>query len=112
MTATTWVRIPGFPDYEVSNDGQVRSWKTWRGAPGPRILKPVRVRDDRPSVVLYGDGRHARREVHRLVMLAFVGPRPAGMDIRHLDGDVQNNSIGNLAYGTRSENLLDAVRHG
>jgi hypothetical protein len=45
-------------------------------------------------------------------MLAFVGPRPPGLEIRHLDGDPGNNALNNLRYGTRSENLVDKSYHG
>jgi phage FluMu protein Com len=51
-------------------------------------------------------------KVHWLVARAFLGPRPDGMEIRHLDGDYQNCTASNLLYGTKSENALDAVQHG
>lgn len=56
------------------------------------------------SVVL---GRGSTRTVHTLVMEAFVGPAPKGQEVRHLDGDPSNNRLGNLAYGSRSQNLRD-----
>lgn len=49
--------------------------------------------------------------IHALLMDAFVGPRPAGMEIRHLDGNPKNNSLSNLCYGTRAENANDRVKH-
>jgi hypothetical protein len=50
--------------------------------------------------------------VHALVLSAFVGPRPPGLEIRHLDGNPRHNDLSNLAYGTTSENARDRVRHG
>lgn len=50
--------------------------------------------------------------VHRLVLEAFVGPRPDGMMCRHLDGDRQNNRLDNLAWGTNAENQADRIAHG
>ena len=50
--------------------------------------------------------------VHCLVAAAFLGPRPARNDVRHLDGDRGNNVAANLAYGTRAENMADAIGHG
>ena len=50
--------------------------------------------------------------VHALVAAAFIGPRPDGLLIRHLDGNPRNNRVGNLQYGTGSENQRDAVVHG
>jgi DNA-binding transcriptional regulator YiaG len=49
--------------------------------------------------------------VHRLVMLAFVGPCPAGHEVRHINGDPSDNRLVNLRYGTRSENQKDRARH-
>jgi hypothetical protein len=50
--------------------------------------------------------------VHKLVAEAFLGVCPVGLEVRHLDGDSGNPRLGNLAYGTHSENTLDQVRHG
>jgi len=47
-----------------------------------------------------------------MVLEAFVGPCPEGMECCHRDGNPANNHVGNLYWGTRSENLYDAVRHG
>lgn len=47
-----------------------------------------------------------------LVGEAFLGPRPDGLETRHLDGNPANNSARNLRYGTKSENAQDRVRHG
>ena len=49
--------------------------------------------------------------VHVLILLAFAGKRPDGLESRHLDGDQLNNSIENLAYGTKKENAADSIRH-
>jgi hypothetical protein len=50
--------------------------------------------------------------VHRLVMLAFVGPCPDGLNVCHNDGVATNNVLGNLRYDTPSSNSQDRVRHG
>jgi hypothetical protein len=61
--------------------------------------------------IRYGDGYRIKR-VHVLVAEAFIGPRPAGHDVAHADGDPLNNSVENLRYATRRQNLADARRHG
>nr|DAY59296.1 MAG TPA: homing endonuclease [Caudoviricetes sp.] len=48
--------------------------------------------------------RHVRTTVHRLVALAFLGERPEGMVIDHIDRDKTNNHISNLRYCSLSEN--------
>lgn len=43
--------------------------------------------------------------IHELVMLAFVGPRPNGMEIDHIDRNKNNNRLENLRYVTHKENM-------
>lgn len=43
--------------------------------------------------------------VHRMVWEAFNGPIPENVDIDHIDGDQNNNSLNNLQILSRSENL-------
>lgn len=57
-------------------------------------------------------GRKTTHKVHHLVLKAFAGPRPEGMEGCHDDGRQANNHRENLYWGTRSVNMLDQVRHG
>lgn len=50
--------------------------------------------------------------VHEAVAAAFIGPRPNGQYVRHLDGDRANNTRSNIAYGTPAQNTDDARQHG
>ncbi len=51
--------------------------------------------------------------VHRLVLLAFVGPCPNGMEACHFpDRDVTNNRLSNLRWDTKQANAADATTHG
>lgn len=52
------------------------------------------------------------RLVHHLVLEAFVGPCPAGLEGCHNNGVSDDNRLINLRWDTRSANQLDAVRHG
>lgn len=99
-----WKDIPGFAgDYEVSNLGRVKS-----RIRGERILRPGVSSNGYLTVALRGRSH----TIHELVLGAFVGPRPAGMVTRHLDGDRRNSCLANLAYGTPAENSADAAEHG
>lgn len=50
--------------------------------------------------------------MHRLVLSAFVGPAPEGMEALHRDGSRANNRIANLAWGTHAQNQRDQLAHG
>jgi hypothetical protein len=63
-------------------------------------------------VTLKKNGAWARVHVHALVAEAFNGPRPAGLQVRHYDGDHTNNTPRNLIYGSSKENHEDTKRHG
>lgn len=104
-----WRDIPGFDgEYEVSDDGRVKSNKGIQ----PRLLRQS-PRNGYPVVNLHHrDGAGVVTEVHRLVLRAFVGECPDGMETRHLNGDRSDNRLSNLTYGTRIENARDRMRHG
>ena len=116
MSDTQWLAIPGYEgSYEVSNDGQVRSLDRTnaRGVSlrGQVISTPLND-EGYPKVNLNRDGHRVHRSVHTLVMLAFVGPRPADLEVLHKDGNPAHNQLANLSYGTRSENVQDSIAHG
>lgn len=111
-----WKDVVGFEGfYEVSNQGRVRSVdrEDSRGRFWPaQILAPGAQPSGHLSVSLSRDGKRTMRKVHRLVLAAFVGPCPEGMEGLHSDDDPTNNTLPNLRWGTRGENLLDSVRNG
>ena len=108
---TEWRDVPGFEGrYQVSDDGRVLSLPRY-GA-GGRMLKLAPTGKGYRSVSLSLAGASRGRLVHQLVLLAFVGPRPADAVTRHLDGDPTNNALSNIVYGTPVENRADMRRHG
>lgn len=113
--------IPGWEGhYEVSNKGRVKSLRRTvpHGRSGTitkaeRIMRPASHKASGHEYVnLKFDGHKERRYVHELVLTAFVGPRPKGYECRHLNDDPHNNTLENLAWGTRSENVLDRTSNG
>lgn len=115
----TWLPVVGWEGlYEVSDRGRVRS-----------VERVVHCRDGRvrtfPSVTLrpgtgttgalyvnLSNGTTKVRRVHHLVLEAFVGPRPPGMEGCHWDDDKKNNAVTNLRWDTHSANMFDKVRNG
>ncbi|UFS65295.1 NUMOD4 motif-containing HNH endonuclease [Paracoccus denitrificans] len=103
-----WREVKGFPAYDVSNLGRVRSWLR-RGVNSERIIDRQRapriLRGENGIEIRLCDlegGFHSRR-IHLLVLEAFVGPAPRGASPVWLDGNRRNNTTGNLAWSVSRE---------
>lgn len=115
--AEEWRSIDGFPSYEVSNLGRVRSLVfrnriCCRPRKEPLVLRAAKTSTGYPGVGLCRDGRRHTKHVHALVAAAFLGARPTGMQVAHQDGSRDNNCVGNLAYTTPLENTRQKHQHG
>ena len=110
-----WKEIPGYPDYEVSDKGNVRSWKNLSPTtPGekPRFIAQCISMHGYQKVRIFRNKISETVYIYKLVLLAFVGPCPPGMEACHNDGTRTNNSPSNLRWDTRKNNLNDRNRHG
>lgn len=118
-----WKPIPNFEGfYEASSLGRIRSVDRWcnhsRYKNGlqhrqGRLISPGRSsKYGHLKVKLCSNGKCVSRHVHQLILETFVGPKPAGNEVRHLNGIADDNRLENLAYGTRQENADDAKKHG
>lgn len=118
-----WKDIVGYIGcYQVSNWGRVQSLERKARLAGghfrkvrSRILKPAiskTTSNGYPQVQLSREGKTVSRDIHRLVLEAFIGPCPAGMECCHLDGDRTNCRLENLCWGTFSKNQKDRSAHG
>ena len=122
-----WKDIRGYEGlYQISNMGRLKSLsrKTWifraknNGKGSFRHLKEkilkVRIPPDKRymGTSLCKNGKMKTREIHRLVLEAFVGPCPEGMEGCHEDGNRFNNRLDNLRWDTRSNNHKDKHKHG
>jgi hypothetical protein len=70
-----------------------------------RILKPGSSATRYFTVALCRDGKPRSHTIHSLIAEAFIGPRPEGADIDHIDGDRKNNAISNLRYVSHKINV-------
>lgn len=119
MDTEQWADIPGFDGYQASTHGRVRSFLRW-GSRGGKIEEPrIKKLTKRVSpsglvggvyTALVSGGKNYHRPVHRLVLEAFVGPRPEGMQACHYDKDATNNHIDNLRWDTKESGGVDTVR--
>lgn len=108
MSHEIWKPIPGYESgYEVSDMGRVKSLNfNWQKGLSKVLAANVRCRGYH-TVQLSGRRRFS---VHRLVCLAFIGPRPPGLDINHKNGIKTDNRLENLEYCTKSENGKHSYR--
>jgi len=106
-----WKPIKGYESrYEVSSLGRVRSWVK-RGCIGGRLVKTPRLMTLIKNNVGYihvsltdDKGIFKRYDVHRLVLLTFVGECPKGCNASHIDETKTNNRLSNLKWASYKEN--------
>lgn len=55
-------------------------------------------------------GRRLSFRLHSLVAQYFIGPRPKGMQVNHIDGNKTNNHVSNLEYVTPKQNNIHALK--
>ncbi len=115
--AEVWAPIEGFPGYDVSTKGRVRSWKGRGGAAGswtskPRITKPSKSNRGYLRVHLTGPNGKVTSSLHRLVALAFVPGYEPGLVVCHNNSVKTDNRAENLRWDTISANAIDASKLG
>jgi hypothetical protein len=99
LAAEEWRPVADYEGlYDVSNLGRVRRHYA---------TKPTRVLDGFVDpfgyryVGLSNTVRNRKTRVAALVAAAFIGPRPWGYHVCHLDGSKDNDRASNLVWGTR-----------
>lgn len=118
-----YARIPNAPGYRACDDGTVEtSWQPrgrgrgkpvdWRHGENWRKLKPDADSRGRKRYTLAIGGKYKKFRGSRLILLAFIGPCPDGMECCHEDGDETNDRLDNLRWGSRESNCEDKRRHG
>jgi hypothetical protein len=118
-----WRPVPGYDGYEVSDLGALRSWRV-PGHPAARLRVPRELTGFKNWAgyrlyPLYHGVRRGgrqpkaeRQQIHRLVLMAFVGLPPERHVAAHLNGDNSDNRLSNLAWVTRTENESHKKIHG
>ncbi len=97
-----YLQIDDFPNYEVSNYGNVRNKKT------NRVLKP-RIREGYYAVNLCdGFNKPKTKNIHRLVAEAFLSNPENKKCVDHIDGNRLNNTDFNLRFATNQENAFNS----
>ena len=102
MNKEIWEKIKGYNDYEVSNLGNVRSYKY---SEEPLLLKPSIVSGGYRKVSLSSDNKAKQILVHRLVGETFIPNHKGKPYINHIDGNKENNICTNLEWVSQYENI-------
>lgn len=103
-----WRPITGYGKYFVSNMGKILSVK----GKTPLILSAHKNNRGYYRVGITQDGRSRHYLVHRLVLSAFVGECPEGMEGSHINGRCNDNRLDNLAWETAQQNNTRREDHG
>lgn len=120
-----WKEIKGYPNYMVSNMGNVKSLERIDNNNHPRKEKIIApIIDNRKGkgyyrVTLCKNGKQKRFQVHRLVYETFVGKIPEGMQCNHINEMKECNRLDNLSlmspkenanWGTRNERIAEKAK--
>lgn len=103
-----WREIEDYPDYEISNLGQIRS--SMRGK--PKIMKQSISKEGYLFITLRRNKEQKGFLVHRLLALTFIeNPNPDEFDIvDHINGIRHDNRLSNLQWVNNSINMLKAKK--
>lgn len=103
-----------YPDYVVSNTGQVTSTKYYnKDKTTRRFLSQNPDKDGYMTVTLYPDKKYIKAKVHRLVAIAFCKGKTKQKNMAlHKDGNKVFNHAKNLYWGDAKDNKADSIKHG
>ena len=94
-----------FQDYEISNFGNVKNSK--------RLLKCSinNAGEGYRYFQQHKDGKRINHFIHQLVAKLFIGEKPEGLVVDHIDRNSLNNNVSNLRYITQAENTRNSKRY-
>lgn len=104
-------KIPNWFGYYADTNGDIWSKRNRYGLKN-ELHKLQASKSNYLGVILYKDGKRTRVNVHRLILLTFIGPCPEGMEACHNNGNRFDNKPCNLRWDTRKNNHKDAIRQG
>lgn len=103
-----WKIIPGYENYKISNHGNIINLYM-----KSRLRPCFNFKKTHYTANLYGkDETYKIHQLHRLVLQAFVGPCPEGMQCCHNNGNGLDNRLENLRWDTTKSNCADQAEHG
>ena len=92
--------------YKIYDDGGVFSVRT------NKFLKQAIGTHKYYFVILFKNGKSKYATVHSLLAQHYIGERPVGFDIDHIDRNPLNNNLKNLRYISSSDNQRNKYVRG
>jgi len=97
-----------FETYYISNFGDLRKMKKfgeWK------YINGSYDKDGYKRFCFNNNGKDIFKMSHTLVAEAFIGERPEGLVIDHIDRNKKNNHVSNLRYVTYKDNRINTIRY-
>ena len=102
----TYKQIDDFPNYSVSNKGQIKNNSSGK------LLTCCKNLHGYLCVSLRKDGKTYNVKVHRCVASAFIPNNESKRCIDHINRDKTDNCVSNLRWATDTENQRNKLGHG
>jgi hypothetical protein len=99
-----WRYYPKNTKYKISDKGEIMR--------NERLLTPIKDKNGYLTVKIYAGGKYKTKKIHRLVAETFLKAKSGKNEVNHIDGDKKNNSVSNLEWCNRQENMEHAIRKG
>lgn len=121
MGEERWIAFPNYEGcYEVSTWGRTKTLERPKRIRGNGIqMIPERIRiptlrksDNRLTIALWKDNKFTQWYVHQMILTAFTGPCPEGLEGCHENGKPWHNWLSNLRWDTHRNNMNDREKHG
>lgn len=107
-----WKDIPGYYGlYQASNMGRIKSMRYAKSS-NEHVLSPSKEKKGYLKVQLQTGVKSKSWRVHRLVALTFIPNHQNFKEVNHKDGNKENNSLLNLEWCDRKQNINHAVLNG
>jgi hypothetical protein len=97
-------QVANLPNTFITKDGKI-----WRNGKPKKVYVGM---NGYKTCTFSINNKSNPKTVHRLLLETFVGPCPEKHEALHINGNRLDNRLENLRWGTRKENVADAIKHG
>lgn len=109
MNKEIWKDIEGYQGYQISNFGNIKSFRKYKNG---KLMIPQKDKKGYLQICLYKNRKSKTKKMHRLVAQTFILNNENKPQVNHIDGNKTNNNVNNLEWCNNSENQLHAYKNG